>query len=237
MYLKRIELQGFKSFAGKTILEFNRGITSVVGPNGSGKSNIADAVRWVLGEQSAKQLRGSKMLDVIFSGTQFRKSVGFAEVILVVDNTEGKLPIDYTEIAVKRRLYRSGESEYSINNNHCRLKDIRELFLDTGVGRNGYSIISQGKVQEVLSQKSEDRRQQAGKYKSGFPTENRCIGVFDLGLDNGPEFGVKVLNLEGDVVCFLRVGDIHRQIGEFIGRELQNPPGTPGFQYHHIVGL
>jgi len=158
MYLKRIELQGFKSFAGKTVLEFNRGITSVVGPNGSGKSNIADAVRWVLGEQSAKQLRGSKMLDVIFSGTQFRKSVGFAEVILVVDNTEGKLPLDYTEIAIKRRLYRSGESEYSINNNHCRLKDIRELFLDTGVGRNGYSIISQGKVQEVLSQKSEDRR-------------------------------------------------------------------------------
>ncbi len=158
MYLKRIELQGFKSFAGKTVLEFNKGITSVVGPNGSGKSNIADAVRWVLGEQSAKQLRGSKMLDVIFSGTQFRKSVGFAEVILVVDNTEGRLPLDYTEIAVKRRLYRSGESEYSINNNLCRLRDIREMFLDTGVGRNGYSIISQGKVQEILSQKSEDRR-------------------------------------------------------------------------------
>jgi len=158
MYLKRIELQGFKSFAGKTVLEFNKGITSVVGPNGSGKSNIADAVRWVLGEQSAKQLRGSKMFDVIFSGTQFRKSVGFAEVTLVVDNTNGKLPVEYTEVAVRRRLYRSGESDYSINNNTCRLKDIRELFLDTGVGRNGYSIISQGKVQEILSQKSEDRR-------------------------------------------------------------------------------
>ncbi len=158
MYLKRIELQGFKSFAGKTVLEFNKGITSVVGPNGSGKSNIADAVRWVLGEQSAKQLRGSKMLDVIFSGTQYRKSVGFAQVTLVVDNTEGNLPIDYTEVSVKRRLYRSGESNYSINNNSCRLKDIRELFLDTGVGRNGYSIISQGKVQEILSQRSEDRR-------------------------------------------------------------------------------
>ena len=158
MYLKRIELQGFKSFAGKTVLEFNRGITSVVGPNGSGKSNIADAVRWVLGEQSAKQLRGSKMFDVIFSGTQFRKSVGFAEVVLIVDNTEGRLPVDYTEVAVRRRLYRSGESEYSINNNTCRLRDIRDLFLDTGVGRNGYSIISQGKVQEILSQKSEDRR-------------------------------------------------------------------------------
>lgn len=158
MYLKRIELQGFKSFAGKTVLEFDRGITSVVGPNGSGKSNIADAVRWVLGEQSAKQLRGSKMFDVIFSGTQFRKSVGFAEVTLVVDNANGKLPVDYTEVSIRRRLYRSGESEYSINNNSCRLRDIRELFLDTGVGRNGYSIISQGKVQEILSQKSEDRR-------------------------------------------------------------------------------
>lgn len=158
MYLKRIELQGFKSFAGRTVLEFNRGITSVVGPNGSGKSNIADAVRWVLGEQSAKQLRGSKMFDVIFSGTQYRKSVGFAEVTLVIDNEDGKLPVDYTEVSVSRRLYRSGESDFSINNNSCRLKDIRDLFLDTGVGRDGYSIISQGKVQEIISQKSEDRR-------------------------------------------------------------------------------
>jgi len=158
MYLKRIELQGFKSFAGKTVLEFDKGITSVVGPNGSGKSNIADAVRWVLGEQSAKQLRGSKMFDVIFSGTQYRKSVGFADVTLVIDNEEGRLPIDYTEVSINRRLYRSGDSEYSINGNQCRLKDIRELFLDTGVGRDGYSIISQGKIHEILSVKSEDRR-------------------------------------------------------------------------------
>lgn len=158
MYLKKIELQGFKSFAGKTVLEFNKGITSVVGPNGSGKSNIADAVRWVLGEQSAKQLRGSKMNDVIFSGTEYRKSVGFAEVTLVIDNTKGRLPIDYTEVAVRRRLYRSGESNYSINGNNCRLKDIRDLFLDTGVGKDGYSIISQGKIHEILSVKSEDRR-------------------------------------------------------------------------------
>ena len=158
MYLKRIELQGFKSFAGKTVLEFHKGITSVVGPNGSGKSNIADAVRWVLGEQSAKQLRGSKMFDVIFSGTQYRKSVGFADVTLVVDNEEGKLPVDYSEVSISRRLYRSGDSEYSINGNQCRLKDIRDLFLDTGVGRDGYSIISQGKIQEILSVKSEDRR-------------------------------------------------------------------------------
>ena len=158
MYLKKIELQGFKSFAGRTVLEFHKGITSVVGPNGSGKSNIADAVRWVLGEQSAKQLRGSKMFDVIFSGTQYRKSVGFADVTLVVDNEEGQLPIDYSEVSIRRRLYRSGDSEYSINGNLCRLKDIRELFMDTGVGRNGYSIISQGKIQEILSVKSEDRR-------------------------------------------------------------------------------
>jgi chromosome segregation protein len=139
-------------------LEFHKGITSVVGPNGSGKSNIADAVRWVLGEQSAKQLRGSKMFDVIFSGTQYRKSVGFADVTLVVDNEEGKLPIDYSEVSITRRLYRSGDSEFSINGNQCRLKDIRDLFLDTGVGRDGYSIISQGKIQEILSVKSEDRR-------------------------------------------------------------------------------
>ncbi|HPQ47144.1 MAG TPA: chromosome segregation protein SMC [Clostridia bacterium] len=158
MYLKRIELQGFKSFAGKTVLEFHKGITSVVGPNGSGKSNIADAVRWVLGEQSAKQLRGSKMFDVIFSGTQYRKSVGFADVTLVIDNEEGRLPIDYSEVSITRRLYRSGDSEFSINGNQCRLKDIRDLFLDTGVGRDGYSIISQGKIQEILSVKSEDRR-------------------------------------------------------------------------------
>jgi len=158
MHLKRIELHGFKSFAGNTVLEFDKGITCVVGPNGSGKSNIADAVRWVLGEQSAKQLRGSKMLDVIFAGTQYRRSVGYTEVSLVIDNEDQALPIEYTEVVITRKLYRNGDSEYRINNNSCRLKDITGLFLDTGIGKEGYSIIGQGKIQEILSAKSEDRR-------------------------------------------------------------------------------
>ncbi len=158
MYLKRIEMQGFKSFADKTILEFKPGITSVIGPNGSGKSNISDAIRWVLGEQSMKSLRGAKSEDVIFAGTQARKSLGFAEVSIVIDNTDGKLPIEYTEVTVTRKLYRSGETAYLINKVPCRLKDILELFMDTGIGKDGYSIIGQGKIEEILSNKSEDRR-------------------------------------------------------------------------------
>ena len=158
MYLKRIEMQGFKSFADKTVLEFEDGITAVIGPNGSGKSNISDAIRWVLGEQSIKTLRGSKLEDVIFSGTEARKSLGFAEVNMVIDNTAGKLPIDYSEVTVTRRVYRSGESEFYINKNQCRLKDIVELFMDTGIGRDGYSIIGQGRIDEILSTKSEERR-------------------------------------------------------------------------------
>ena len=136
MYLKRLELQGFKSFADKTVLEFMPGITTVIGPNGSGKSNISDAVRWVLGEQSIKSLRGAKSEDIIFSGTQSRKSLGFAECSLIFDNTDGKLPIEYTEVTVTRRLYRSGESGYYINKTPCRLKDVLELFMDTGIGKD-----------------------------------------------------------------------------------------------------
>ena len=158
MYLKRLELQGFKSFADKTVLEFKSGITSVIGPNGSGKSNISDAIRWVLGEQSMKSLRGSKSEDVIFAGTQARKSLGFAEVSMVIDNTDGKLPIEYSEVTVTRKLYRSGETGYFINKVPCRLKDVLELFMDTGIGKDGYSIIGQGKIDEILSNKSEDRR-------------------------------------------------------------------------------
>ena len=158
MYLKRLELQGFKSFADKTILEFMPGITSVIGPNGSGKSNISDAIRWVLGEQSMKSLRGSKSMDIIFAGTQNRKSLGFAEASLVFDNTDGALPIEYTEVIVTRKLYRSGETGYFINKTPCRLKDVLELFMDTGIGKDGYSIIGQGKIDEILSNKSEDRR-------------------------------------------------------------------------------
>ncbi|MCX7921823.1 MAG: chromosome segregation protein SMC [Clostridia bacterium] len=158
MYLKKLEIQGFKSFADRICLEYNSGITSVVGPNGSGKSNIADSVRWVLGEQSAKTLRGTKMEDVIFAGTEHRKPMGFAEVSLTLDNSDNSLPIAYNEVTITRRVFRSGESEYSINKTSCRLKDIHELLLDTGLGKDGYSIIGQGRVDEILSTKSEDRR-------------------------------------------------------------------------------
>lgn len=158
MYLKRLELQGFKSFADKTKLEFMPGITTVIGPNGSGKSNISDAIRWVLGEQSMKSLRGSKTEDIIFAGTQNRKSLGFAEASIVIDNTDGKLPIEFSEVTVTRRIYRNGESGYFINKTPCRLKDVLELFMDTGIGKDGYSIIGQGKIDEILSNKSEDRR-------------------------------------------------------------------------------
>lgn len=158
MYLKRLELQGFKSFANKTIFEFKPGITVVIGPNGSGKSNISDAIRWVLGEQSMKQLRGAKQEDIIFAGTQNRKSLGIAEVSIVFDNSDSKLPIDYNEVVITRRLYRTGETRYYINKNNCRLKDILELFMDTGIGKDGYSVIGQGKIDQILSTKSEDRR-------------------------------------------------------------------------------
>ncbi|WP_123054076.1 chromosome segregation protein SMC [Clostridium sp. JN-1] len=158
MFLKCIEIRGFKSFADKTELTLKKGITGIVGPNGSGKSNIADAVRWVLGEQSIKNLRGGKMEDVIFAGTQFRKAVGLSQVSLTLDNEDKKLPIDYTDVTISRRLYRSGESEYYINNTQCRLKDIQQLFMDTGIGKEGYSIIGQGKIDAILSGKPEDRR-------------------------------------------------------------------------------
>ncbi|MDO5556698.1 MAG: chromosome segregation protein SMC [Clostridia bacterium] len=158
MYLKGLEMQGFKSFADKTILEFKPGITTVIGPNGSGKSNISDSIRWVLGEQSMKSLRGAKSEDIIFAGTQNRKSLGFAEASIIIDNSDGKLPIEYSEVKVTRKIYRSGETGYFINKVPCRLKDILELFMDTGIGKDGYSIIGQGKINDILSNKSEDRR-------------------------------------------------------------------------------
>lgn len=158
MFLKSLDIYGFKSFADKAELRFTKGITAIVGPNGSGKSNVGDAVRWVLGEQSAKQLRGGKMEDIIFGGTQTRKKLSFCEVTLLFDNTDRELPIDYSEVAITRRLYRSGESEYYINKNACRLKDVIELFLDTGIGKEGYSIIGQGKIDNILSNKTEERR-------------------------------------------------------------------------------
>ena len=159
MYLKNIEVQGFKSFAQKINFEFHNGITGIVGPNGSGKSNVGDAVRWVLGEQSAKQLRGGNMQDVIFSGTETRKPLSFASVAITLDNSDHKLPVEFNEVTVTRRLYRSGESEYLINGSACRLKDINEMFYDTGIGKEGYSIIGQGQIDRILSGKPEERRE------------------------------------------------------------------------------
>lgn len=194
MFLKRIELTGFKSFADRTELEFVRGITAVVGPNGSGKSNISDGIRWVLGEQSAKSLRGGNMQDIIFAGSDSRKAVNFGEVSLTLDNMDKALPLDFSEVTVTRRVHRNGESEYLINKQPCRLKDITELFMDTGIGREAYSIIGQGRIEEILSTRSEDRRgifeEASGivKYKSRKKeaqkkledTENNLLRIHDL---------------------------------------------------------
>ncbi|XID95182.1 chromosome segregation protein SMC [Paenibacillaceae bacterium WGS1546] len=194
MFLKRIELTGFKSFADRTELEFVRGITAVVGPNGSGKSNISDGIRWVLGEQSAKSLRGGNMQDIIFAGSDSRKAVNFGEVSLTLDNADKALPLDFSEVTVTRRVHRTGESEYLINKQPCRLKDITELFMDTGIGREAYSIIGQGRIEEILSTRSEDRRgifeEASGivKYKSRKKeaqkkledTENNLLRIHDL---------------------------------------------------------
>ncbi len=159
MYLKSIEVQGFKSFAHKIKFDFHNGITGIVGPNGSGKSNVADAVRWVLGEQRVKQLRGGSMQDVIFSGTENRKPLSYASVAITLDNSDHQLQIDFEEVTVTRKLYRSGESEYLINGSACRLKDVNELFYDTGIGKEGYSIIGQGQIDRILSGKPEERRE------------------------------------------------------------------------------
>ncbi len=194
MFLKRIELAGFKSFADRTELEFVRGITAVVGPNGSGKSNISDSIRWVLGEQSAKSLRGGNMQDIIFAGSDSRKAVNYGEVSLTLDNSSGTLPLEYDEVTVTRRVHRSGESEYLINKQSCRLKDITELFMDTGIGKEAYSIIGQGRIEEILSTRSEDRRgifeEASGivKYKSRKreaqkkldDTEQNLLRIHDL---------------------------------------------------------
>ncbi|WP_458119211.1 chromosome segregation protein SMC [Paenibacillus sp. Z6-24] len=194
MFLKRIELSGFKSFADKTEMEFVKGITAVVGPNGSGKSNISDGIRWVLGEQSAKSLRGGKMEDIIFAGSDSRKAVSYSEVSLTLDNEDQALPLDFNEVTVTRRVHRSGDSEYLINKQTCRLKDITELFMDTGIGKEAYSIIGQGRIEEILSTRSEDRRgifeEASGivKYKSRKKdavrklddTEQNLLRIHDL---------------------------------------------------------
>ncbi len=202
MYLKRLDLQGFKSFPEKVKLEFNPGVTAVVGPNGSGKSNVSDAVRWVLGEQRAKSLRGDKMEDIIFAGTESRKPLGFAEVSILIDNQDGRLPLEYTEVQITRRVFRSGESEYRINGTACRLKDIQELFMDTGVGREGYSIIGQGRIDEILSAKGEERRrifeEAAGivKYKT---RKNEAIGKLEKEQQNLLRVNDIISELEGQI--------------------------------------
>ena len=199
MVLKSLEVQGFKSFPDKTLIRFGDDITAIVGPNGSGKSNISDAILWVMGEQSSKTLRGAKMEDVIFGGTQKRKAVGFAEATLTLDNSDRALPYDADEVMVTRRYYRSGDSEFYINKQSARLKDIHELFMDTGLGREGYSNIGQGRIDEILSLKSADRREifeeAAGisKYRHRKEETERKLAHT---VDNLLRIGDKVSELE-----------------------------------------
>ncbi|HND64972.1 MAG TPA: AAA family ATPase, partial [Elusimicrobiota bacterium] len=189
MYLKRLEMVGFKSFAERTRLEFEPGVTAIVGPNGCGKSNVVDAVRWCLGEMSAKSLRSKVLVDVIFNGSANRAPSNLSEVSITFDNSKNRLPIDYTEVTITRRLFRSGESEYFLNKTQCRLKDIREMLLDTGLGEDGYSIMEQGKVEYVLSAKPEERRElfeeAAGvsKYKARREEALRRLERTQLDLD------------------------------------------------------
>ena len=208
MYLKSIEVNGFKSFANKIKFEFHNGITCIVGPNGSGKSNVADAVRWVLGEQSAKQLRGSSMQDVIFSGTENRKPQSFAYVAITLDNSDHQLNIDYEEVTVARRVYRSGESEYLLNGHACRLKDVNELFYDTGIGKEGYSIIGQGQIERILSSKPEDRRELFDEA-AGIVKFKRRKGIALKKLENERANMVRVTDILAELEK--QVGPLERQ--------------------------
>ena len=203
MYLKSIEINGFKSFANKIVFEFPHGITGIVGPNGSGKSNIGDAVRWVLGEQSAKQLRGSRMEDVIFSGTENRRPLGFSYVAIVFDNHDRRIALDYDEVKVARRVYRSGESEYLLNGAACRRRDIVEIFYDTGIGKEGYSIIGQGQVEKILSGKIEDSRELFDEA-AGIAKYKKNRSVTEKSLEQERQ------NLE-------RVTDVLRELEERVG--------------------
>lgn len=220
MFLKRLDVFGFKSFADRIELEIAPGVTAVVGPNGSGKSNISDAIRWVLGEQSARSLRGAKMEDVIFSGSQARKAVNFCEVTLTLDNRERVLPLDYAEVSVTRRVYRSGESEYLINKSPCRLRDISELFMDTGVGREAYSIIGQGRIEEILSNKSDERRgvfeEAAGivKFKWRRREAERKLAEADQNLLRIQDI---LSELDGQVLSLEKKAEIAKQYKQVVG--------------------
>ena len=203
MHLKKLEIQGFKSFPEYTLIEFDKGMTAIVGPNGSGKSNVTDAIRWVLGEQSVRTLRGGKMEDVIFNGTQSRRAMNYAEVSMTIDNSDGLLGVDYSEVQVTRRLYRSGESEYQMNRVNCRLKDIVSLFMDTGLGKDGYSIVGQGRVDEILSTRSEDRRK--------VLEEASGIVKYKVRKDEAER---KLLSTEQNLI---RIADILSELGEQVG--------------------
>ena len=217
MYLKTLELHGFKSFPNRTVLSFERGATVIVGPNGSGKSNISDAMRWVLGELSSRNIRGTKMEDVIFGGTDDRRPMGFAEVSVTFDNTdpENRLDSEFDEVTVTRRYFRTGESEYLINREPCRLRDIYELFMNTGVGREGYSIIGQGKIAEIISKKSDERRQifeeAAGisKYRHRKEESERKLKQTQDNLDRVRDI---LLELEG------RVGPLEKEAEKHAGK-------------------
>lgn len=203
MYLKSIEVQGFKSFANRIVLEFHNGITGIVGPNGSGKSNVADAVRWVLGEQSAKQLRGASMQDVIFAGTENRRPLSYAYVAITMDNSDHVLPVDYEEVTIARRVYRSGESEYLLNGSPCRLKDVNELFYDTGIGKEGYSIIGQGQIEKILSGKPEERRE----------LFDEAVGI----VKYKKRKATAIKKLEEERENLVRVNDILRELENRVG--------------------
>ena len=203
MYLKSIEIQGFKSFANKIEFKFHNGITAIVGPNGSGKSNVADAVRWVLGEQKIKQLRGHSMQDVIFAGTELRRPLGFAYVAITLDNSDHVLPVSYDEVTVARRLYRSGESEYMINGLPCRLRDINEMFYDTGIGKEGYSIIGQGQIDRILSNKPEDRRELFDEAAGIVKFKRRKMAA--------------VRKLDSEKENLVRIGDILSELERQVG--------------------
>jgi chromosome segregation protein len=203
LYLKSIEVQGFKSFANRIVLEFHNGITGIVGPNGSGKSNVADAVRWVLGEQSAKQLRGASMQDVIFAGTENRRPLSYAYVAITMDNSDHVLPVDYEEVTIARRVYRSGESEYLLNGSPCRLKDVNELFYDTGIGKEGYSIIGQGQIEKILSGKPEERRE----------LFDEAVGIVKFKKRKA----TAIKKLEEERENLVRVNDILRELENRVG--------------------
>lgn len=203
MYLKSIEVQGFKSFANKIVFDFHNGITGIVGPNGSGKSNVADAVRWVLGEQRVKQLRGGSMQDVIFSGTENKKPLSYASVAITLDNSDHQLPVEYEEVTVARKIYRSGESEYLINGSSCRLKDVNEMFYDTGIGKEGYSIIGQGQIDKILSGKPEERRE----------LFDEAAGIVKFKRRKN----MSVKKLEDERLNLLRVNDILAELAKQIG--------------------